>query len=35
MTIKNRSIPMCVILTIVTLITYRNSGSYKNEEAFM
>ena len=24
-----------VILTIVTLITYRNSGSYKNEEAFM
>ena len=24
-----------VILTIVTLITYRNSASYKNEEAFM
>ena len=24
-----------VILTVVTLITYRNSGSYKNEEAFM
>ena len=24
-----------VILTIVTLITYRNSSSYKNEEAFM
>lgn len=24
-----------VILTIVTLVTYRNSGSYKNEEAFM
>ena len=24
-----------VILTIITLITYRNSGSYKNEEAFM
>ena len=24
-----------VILTIVTLITYRNSGSYRNEEAFM
>ena len=24
-----------VILTIITLITYRNSSSYKNEEAFM
>ncbi|MBR2701155.1 MAG: sugar ABC transporter permease [Erysipelotrichaceae bacterium] len=24
-----------VILTVVTLITYRNSSSYKNEEAFM
>ena len=24
-----------VILTIITLVTYRNSGSYKNEEAFM
>ena len=24
-----------VVLTIVTLITYRNSSSYKNEEAFM
>ena len=24
-----------IILTIVTLLTYRNSGSYKNEEAFM
>ena len=24
-----------VILTIVTLVTYRNSSSYKNEEAFM
>ncbi|MCR5793811.1 MAG: sugar ABC transporter permease [Solobacterium sp.] len=24
-----------VVLTIVTLITYRNSASYKNEEAFM
>ena len=24
-----------ITLTIVTLITYRNSGSYKNEEAFM
>ena len=24
-----------VILTIVTLVTYRNSASYKNEEAFM
>ena len=24
-----------VVLTIVTLVTYRNSGSYKNEEAFM
>jgi len=24
-----------IILTIVTLVTYRNSGSYKNEEAFM
>ena len=24
-----------VILTVVTLVTYRNSGSYKNEEAFM
>ena len=24
-----------VVLTIVTLITYRNTGSYKNEEAFM
>ena len=24
-----------VILTVITLITYRNSSSYKNEEAFM
>ena len=24
-----------ITLTIVTLVTYRNSGSYKNEEAFM
>ena len=24
-----------IILTVVTLVTYRNSGSYKNEEAFM
>jgi len=24
-----------VILTIITLTTYRNSSSYKNEEAFM
>lgn len=24
-----------IVLTIVTLVTYRNSGSYKNEEAFM
>ena len=24
-----------IVLTVVTLVTYRNSGSYKNEEAFM